>query len=447
MFSIFRIALRRIPQNPRRARYALRRASLVVAVAVLLAQATPLMAAVALSLPDALQLAAARSRQLPAQDALATAAREQAVAAGQLPDPVLKLGVNNLPIDGPDRFSLTRDFMTMRSLGVMQEFTRGGKRKARAARFEREAEAAQATRQLALANLQRDTAAAWLDRFFQERMRDLLVTQRDEANLQIDTADAAYRGARGSQADLFAARSAVAQIEDRVAQAERQVATAKTQLQRWVGTDAGKPLGTLPVLDTVRLHPEALETQLSHHPQIEVLVKREAVAQAEADIAQADKQSDVSVELMVNQRGPAFSSMVSLNVSIPLQWDQKNRQDRELRAKLSIVEQLRDEREEATRMHVADARALLQEWRSNRERLSRYDTTLLPLAGERTRATIAAYRGSTGSLSAVLEARRGEIDMRIERLRLEMDTARLWAQLNYLIPASSTPDAASTSSH
>ena len=447
MFSIFRIALRRIPQNPRRARYALRRASLVVAVAVLLAQATPLMAAVALSLPDALQLAAARSRQLPAQDALATAAREQAVAAGQLPDPVLKLGVNNLPIDGPDRFSLTRDFMTMRSLGVMQEFTRGGTRKARAARFEREAEAAQATRQLALANLQRDTAAAWLDRFFQERMRDLLVTQRDEANLQIDTADAAYRGARGSQADLFAARSAVAQMEDRVAQAERQVATAKTQLQRWVGTDAGKPLGTLPVLDTVRLHPEALETQLSHHPQIEVLVKREAVAQAEADIAQADKQSDVSVELMVNQRGPAFSNMVSLNVSIPLQWDQKNRQDRELRAKLSIVEQLRDEREEATRMHVADARALLQEWRSNRERLSRYDTTLLPLAGERTRATIAAYRGYIGSLSAVLEARRGEIDMRIERLRLEMDTARLWAQLNYLIPASSTPDAASTSSH
>jgi hypothetical protein len=37
-------------------------------------------------------------------------------------------------------------------------------------------------------------------------------------------------------------------------------------------------------------------------------------------------------------------------------------------------------------------------------------------------------------LIAVLEARRGEIDTRMERLRLEMEAARLWAQLEYLIP-------------
>lgn len=28
-----------------------------------------------------------------------------------------------------------------------------------------------------------------------------------------------------------------------------------------------------------------------------------------------------------------------------------------------------------------------------------------------------------------------ELDARMERLRLEMETARLWAQLTYLIPA------------
>ena len=91
--------------------------------------------AAALTLDDALRLAQARSRQLPAQDAAASAAREMAVAAGQRPDPTLKAGINNLPINGADRFSLTRDFMTMRSVGVMQEFTREGKLKARTARF------------------------------------------------------------------------------------------------------------------------------------------------------------------------------------------------------------------------------------------------------------------------------------------------------------------------
>jgi outer membrane protein TolC len=388
-----------------------------------------------LTLDEALRLAQERSRQLPAQDASAQASRQMAIAAGQRPDPILKAGINNLPINGSDRFSFTNDFMTMRSVGVSQEFTRDGKLKARSARFEREAEVAEAGRQLALANLQRDTAMAWLDRYFQERMREVLITQRDEARLQIEAADAAYRGARGSQADVFAARSAAAQIEDRIAQTERQVTTANTLLARWVGSAAAATLAAPPTLDVVRLRPEELETELAHHPQIAVMFKQEAVAQAEAEVARSAKQTDVSVELMYSQRGPAYSNMVSVNVSIPLQWDQKNRQDRELAAKLATVEQMRAQREEETRMHAAEALAMLQEWRGDRDRLARYDTSLLPLATERTRAAIAGYRGGTGPLASVLEARRGEIDTRMERLRLEMEAARLWAQLNYLVPA------------
>jgi hypothetical protein len=46
-----------------------------------------------------------------------------------------------------------------------------------------------------------------------------------------------------------------------------------------------------------------------------------------------------------------------------------------------------------------------------------------------------AYRGGSGPLASVLEARRMEIDTRMERLRLEMETAAVWAQLEYLIPA------------
>lgn len=388
-----------------------------------------------LTLEEALRLAQERSRQLPAQDAAAAAAREMAVAAGQRPDPTLKAGISNLPVNGEDRFSLTRDFMTMRSVGVMQELTRDSKLRARSARYERDAEVAEAGRTLALANLQRDTAIAWLDRFNQERMRDVLSRQRDEARLQIEAADAAYRGGRGSQADVFAARSAVAQIEDRIAQADRQLATAKTQLARWVGVAAGEPLASVPSLDTVRLRAEDLEAQIAHHPQIAVLRGQEAAAQADVELAQANKRPDWSVELMFSQRGPAYSNMVSVNVSVPLQWDRTNRQDRELAAKLALLEQARAQREEEVRMHVAQTLAMLQEWRSNRERLQRYDASLLPLAGERTQAALAAYRGGAGPLSSVLDARRAEIDTRMERLRLEMESARLWAQLNYLVPA------------
>jgi outer membrane protein TolC len=404
-------------------------AAMLFGLIALPAQSAPL------TLDEALRLAQERSRQLPAQDAAAAAAREMAVAAGQRPDPTLKAGIGNLPINGEDRFSLTRDFMTMRSVGLTQELTRASKLRARSARYERDAEVAEAGRTLALANLQRDTAMAWLDRFYQERMRDVLIRQRDEARLQVEAADAAHRGGRGSQADVFTARSAAAQVEDRIAQVDQRVATAKTQLARWIGAAAGEPLAPAPSLDAVRLRTEDLEAQIAHHPQIAVLRRQEAAAQADAEVASADKRPDWSIEVMLSQRGPAYSNMVSLNVSVPLQWDQKNRQDRELAARLAMVERARAQREEETRMHVAEALAMLQEWRSNRERLQRYDASLLPLAGERTKAALAAYRGGTGPLSSVIDARRAEIDTSMERLRLEMDTARLWSQLNYLAPA------------
>ena len=98
--------------------------------------------AATLNFDDALQLAEARSRQLPAQRAAAAAARDMAIAAGQRPDPVLRASVDNLPVNGPDRFSATADFMTMRSIGLTQEWTRSDKLQARAARYEREADVA-----------------------------------------------------------------------------------------------------------------------------------------------------------------------------------------------------------------------------------------------------------------------------------------------------------------
>ena len=389
----------------------------------------------ALSLEHALILTQERSRALVAQDAAAAAARELAVAAGQRPDPTLKAGINNLPIDGADRLSLTRDFMTMRSLGVMQELTREDKRRARAARFEREADTAAAGRSVALAKLRRATATAWLERHYRERMREVLQTQRAEAALQIEAADAAYRGGRGSQADVFAARSVVAQIDDRLRQTDQQVATATTRLARWVGLDAEQPLAAPPDLGTVRLDSASLEARLEHHPEIALMIRQEAVARAEADIAQSNKRSDWSVELMFSQRGPAYSNMVSLNVSVPFQIDPKNRQDREVAARLAAVEQLRAQREETTREHIAETRSWLQQWQSNSQRLAGYDSALIPLSAERTRAALAAYRGGGAMLSAVLEARRIEIDVRMERLRIEMENSGLWAQLEYLIPA------------
>ena len=409
------------------------RAACVLALATVLTNAALAQAGAELTLDQALHLAQQRSRQLPAQQAAASAAREMAVAAAQLPDPWLKAGITNLPTDGPDRFSLSRDFMTMRSVGVMQEFTRTDKRRARAARFEREAEVAEAAQAAALAALRRETAKAWLDRHYQERTRELLQVLRRETALQAEAAEAAYRGSRGSQTDVFAARIALAQVDERLKLADQSVAVAITRLARWTGDETQRPLAPPPPMVVPALAGADLDTRIAHHPEIAMTARQEAVALAEADIAQRNRRPDWSVELMFSQRGSAYSNMVSVAVSIPLQWDRGQRQDRELAAKLALVEQARAQREELEREHAADLRAWQQAWQGQRDRIAHLDRTLLPLAGQRTQAALAAYRGGSGPLDAVLDARRMEIDMRIERLRLEADAAGLWAQIEFLV--------------
>ena len=388
----------------------------------------------ALTLPEAQRLAAARSRQLVAQDSAALASREMALAAGQLPDPALKVGIDNLPVTGPDAYSLTRDFMTMRQIGLMQEFTRGEKRQLRAERFEREAERAVAEKSAMLATIQRDTALAWLDRYYAEAMAAAIAEQARETGLEVEAAENAYRTGRGSQADIFAARSAKASLEDRASEIGRRIRTAKTMLARWVGTASETPLAGKPDTDAIRLDTRSLDAQLAHHPQIATLTRQVELAATEAKLAQANTKADWSLEAAYQQRGSAYSNMISIGVSIPLQWDQKNRQDREVAAKLAIANQAEAQREEALRAHISEVRAQIQDWENGRERLARYGRELLPLARERTQAMLAAYRGGRASLTDVLAARRNEIEVRVQALQLEMETARLWAQINFMFP-------------
>jgi outer membrane protein TolC len=404
--------------------------SVAALVAVSAARAQP-----ALSFDEALRIAAGRSQQIVAEQAAATAAREMAVSAAEAPDPMLTAGVTNVPVTGDEAFSLTRDFMTMRSIGLSRELTHGDKRHARSERFVREAEAAEAASNLALADLQRGAALAWLERSYQERARAVLLEQREQAALQIDAADVAFRSGLGSEADVLAARLSVAKIDDRIAENARDIEVATVDLARWIGADATRPLGQAPPTDMVSLHGGDLESALAHHPEIELMTKQEEVALAEADLARAAKRSDWTVEVEYSQRGPDYSNMMSVNFSKPLQWRERNRQDRDVAAKLALASRARAEREEAVREHVADATALLARWNANHERLSRYSATLVPLASERTLAATAAYRGGGSTLGEVLEARVAEIDTRLDQLMLASETAALWAELTFLVPA------------
>ncbi len=396
-------------------------------------QAAPALAQQPLTLSEAQRVALARSQQLTAQDAAAAAVREMAAAAGRLPDPVLKLGVDNLPVSGPDRLSLSRDFMTMRRIGLMQELTRADKRQLRVERLQRDAQRVQAERELAVASIQRDTALAWIERHYAQAMLDLLLQQAQEIQLQAQGAEVAYRAGTGSQADIFGARAALASLHDRVRQTERQVRSATVMLGRWVGPDnAAQPLaGTVPWQDTAHAH-LLIGDHLRRLPQLRVLAAQVDAADTEVRQARANTRPDWTIEAMYSQRGPAYSNMVSIGVSIPLQLDRANRQDREVASKVASLAQTRANFEDALAAHEAEVRVLLNDWTAGKDRLAKLTAELLPAARQRVEAATVSYRTGKGDLMSLLSTRRDEIDARMQLLSLELETARLWAQLNHL---------------
>ncbi|RJP62579.1 MAG: TolC family protein [Comamonadaceae bacterium] len=409
----------------------------VLALAGLLALITPAAADEPLSLGAAVSTALARSRSLDASTAAAQGAREMAVAAAQRPDPVLRLSLDNLPVDGPDRFSTTRDFMTMRSIGLMQSLPNADKRRARGERYEREAEAVMSERAQRVALLQTEVAQAWLERRMQEQRIGLLQAQITEARVLVQTTEAALRGGRGSTADAFSAREALAQLEQGLIGAQAERANARLTLARFTGGQPDQPLADPPPMwQTTAAVGEA--DPWRNLPDLVALQAREAVARAEAEVARQELRPDWSAEIMFSQRGSQFSNMVSIGVSVPLQWDRPQRQQRELAARLARVNELEAEREEQTRERALQVQRWQQDWRAGLDRLAYLDAQRQPLATQRVDAALAAYRGGREGLGPVLQARRDALNLALERLALERDAAGLWAQLEYLIPDSAT---------
>src|SRR5207253_15050 len=345
------------------------------------------------TLAEAQRVALSRSKQLEASQLGVSASKALAIAAGERPDPVAKIGLENLPINGPERFSVQRDFMTMRSVGIMQEISRPSKLRARAAESGEAVRLAEAKKVQTLVELRRDSALAWLNRYYAEAADRTVLQQLEAVRLEVTAADAAYRGGHGTAADVLTARQAFAEFEDLASESSREVSAAKLALDRWVPGASDHALVGNPAIDTIPLHKHGLDAQLARHPEILALERREELARAGAEAARADRRPDWSVELVYSQRGIGYSNMVTLELTVPLEIRRASRQDQRLAAKLAEASQAKAEREDMLREHAAEIATMIDAWDSARERLERYRTSIVPLATDRVVAARAAYRG------------------------------------------------------
>lgn len=383
----------------------------------------------ALTFDEALRQAQTQAPQIRANREGIAAAKSAGMAAGELPDPKIILGIDNLPIEGTDRFSLTSDPMTMQRIGFMQEFPNRAKRDANIAAARSRVALAESEYRITQLVVQRETAAAWIARYTNELQLKSIDALLEENRLLDAAVRAQFAGGRGMAVEIVMPRQEAAMIEERRDELRTRREQAVAALRRWIGSAAEAPLeGTPPDWPIGR---EALMSNLHRHPELIAFAPRSRVLDAEINEAQADKKPDWALELAYQKRGSEFDDMVTMQVSFDLPLFTASRQEPIIAARQADRSALEAEREATLLEHAAMLEADLAEHQRLARAVARQREVLLPLAVEKVRLALAAWRGGKGSLTDLVAARRERVDAELRAIALDSERLQLAARLFY----------------
>ena len=394
------------------------------AAAMAAAMLPALSVAAPLTLTQALDLAVQRSEATRSARAGVASASEAARAAGQLPDPTLRAGVDNLPVTGGDRLSTTRDSMTMKRIGIGQEWVSAEKRAARQAAAEAMVSRESVTVQAAVADVRLQTALAYLDAYFAGETLKLTTLSEHHIHEELEAAKSRLSSSTGSSQEVLASTSARGIAEDESAQVKQQQGAARVTLERWVGVQADELAAPVELAGTDE------QAFIVNHPMVMAAQRDIELARQEAAVAASNRKPNWSWEVSYGQR-TGYSDMVSFGVSIPLPVSPAQRQDRETASKLALVDKAEGNLAEATRAAQAEFRSLSSDAQRLIDRVQRYQSSVVVPTQQRTAVALAGYRSNQVTLTSLFEARHMEVEAQRKLLSLQRDLAKAKAQLAF----------------
>lgn len=163
----------------------------------------------------------------------------------------------------------------------------------------------------------------------------MLLDRHDHpSELVLQAATAVHRGGRGTRVNVLAMELEIQRLYDHLDENRAAVVASTVALKRWVGSAANRPFSEPPHLDVPPPVEWSVREDLDAVLEITAAQHEVGLVGSEIRVAAQVKKPDVTVELMYSQRDPVFSNMGSVNISFPSPWDQGNRQDHEVAARL-----------------------------------------------------------------------------------------------------------------
>jgi outer membrane protein TolC len=393
----------------------------------------PLLAAIpnvalagSLSFDEALSRAAANAPVLEARAQQVRSSRSAAIAAGQLPDPRLGVGLDNFPVSGPPAFSLTRENMTMERIGIEQDVPNLAKRHAQRERADADIMTAQSRDAADRRRVRVATALAWIDAAYAQRRLQAMDAILAKLRQLPAASVSAIASGDGRPAQSLSIAQALAELEDRRSMIVAGAGAARAELARWTGETDPLPAGAIPQLE---IAPVELRVSLDRHPDLQMASASVNQTMADVDLARAEKRPDWGFNVAFQRRDPQFGNMVSVGATMSLPIFPGRRQNPKIAAAVSDAAAARAEAQDVRRTLEAGLEAGLAGHVMHHEQWLRARDTLLPLARKRADLDTASYAAGRAGLLDVIEAQamlaRTELDLLDREAAVVRDAARL----------------------
>ncbi|MBB1410581.1 TolC family protein [Pseudoalteromonas sp. SG44-17] len=394
-----------------------------------------------LSLDEALSYALDNEPWLTASKYQQAAIKAQSLAAGTLPDPVLTVGLMNLPTDG---FAFDQEGMTQLKVGVSQMFSRGDSLALKQHALAQSAQQYPWLRADRLAQVKTIVIESWLNAYRAQQSIALIEQDKALFSQLIDITESSYASSVGNtrQQDIIRAQLELTRLEDKLVMLEQQFESAKKRLSQWLPINmltqpvSAKRHDIAPLVDFAQLEFAQLMPLLMAHPAIIALDKTVAAKQTEVEVAKQGYKPQFGVNMGYGYRddtpmGDSRADLFSVGVSVDLPLFTDNRQDQQVNAAIAMAEAVKTQKlialQKLKGMYFKEFSQLPQ--LAKRDAL--YQTKLLPQMAEQAQATLNAYTRDDGDFSEVMRARISELNAKIDALNIEIDQQIIIARLNY----------------
>jgi len=387
---------------------------------------------VPLTLAAAEDLALASEPGQLAMVARAEALQGRAAIAGELPDPQLRVGLNNFPIESG---GFSTEGMTHVGVGLRQTFPGGKTREFGSQRLNLLAEGVLQDAEARQRDVLMATRSAWLDVYYWTAAYELVEESRAFVEDMVTITESLYAVGRKSQQDVLRAELELSHLDERLIGIQQQRAGARAALGEWIGIESLRPPAAklpdwqkLPAIDD-------LSRALSQHPSLVAGETQIQASEAGVDLAQQRSKPDWAMDVGYSYRegnlasGEPRSDFVSIGFSVGLPFFSKRAVDGTLTAALSERSVARSELERTRRALQSQLLAAHSRWTELTKRLSLYDERILDKSREHAEAALLAYQSDRGDFADVMRGFIDDLDTRNSYLRLQVERAQAYAVL------------------